>query len=364
MDLKYVIAKDKEKKRAEMSLYGAIGSEINGHYFAQSIDYLSKEYDEITIHINSEGGSVMQGLSIFNAILNSSAKIIAHIDGVAASMAGVIPMAADKVVMNDFARIMIHNPFFVGNNKLSAKEKRMLDNFTDLLADLLSRRGIEKEKMTEFMAKETWLKANEALELKLIDEIVKTGKSPKIQDSIAAIAALATEISPLNKIKNMELIASLFGLSATATEAEIIAKVKALQSERDRLQAKVDEVQKLADDLKKEKEDKVKTDVNALVDKAIASGHFAKEQKEALVEMGLKSFETFKTMVDGLQPIKSSLSTEIQAQGGSVTGSQLAGEVKDFLWYSQNDPQSLIEMKASEPDKYRKLEKEYQEKYC
>jgi ATP-dependent Clp protease, protease subunit len=101
MELKHVTSLDELKKTATLLLYGEIGDKVDGDYFAQEINFLSKQYDEIVIRINSGGGSVLQGLSIFNAMLNSPAFIVVNIDGIAASMAGVIAMAGNIVRMND-----------------------------------------------------------------------------------------------------------------------------------------------------------------------------------------------------------------------------------------------------------------------
>lgn len=365
MELKHIFAKDQANKTVTLLLYGGIGEKIDGDYFAREIDYLSNEYDEITIRINSPGGNVIQGLSIFNAMLQSKAFIIAQIDGIAASMAGVIPMAADRVVMNDFARIMIHNPFYPGRNNLSNKDKKTLETFTNMLTDLLSRRGVDKEKISDYMEKETWFTADEAKELGLIDEVISTGKAKKVENFLSGIAAEAitpdhfTEYLSIKQqqANEMEAIAKLFGLSATASEAEVTTEIKALQLENDSLKAKVTELDKLSNDLKAEKEAAQKKEVEALADMAIKNGYFAAEQRDTLIKMGENSFDTFKGMIDGLKKPVGSLSAAMQASAGASAQGE---EKKDFEWYRRNDPQALSAMQASEPERFNKLYSEWE----
>ncbi len=113
MDLRYTKIVDREKKQAEMQLYGVIGEKVDGDYFAQELRWLGREFDEINIRINSMGGDLVQGLSIVGEMKASKAYIITTIEGVAASMAAVIALSADERRMNDYARMMLHLAYFV-----------------------------------------------------------------------------------------------------------------------------------------------------------------------------------------------------------------------------------------------------------
>lgn len=358
MHLKHVIAQDNEKKTVTMLLYGAIGNKIDGDYFAREIDYLSREYDEITIRINSEGGNVLQGLSIFNAMLNSKAYIIASIDGVAASMAGVIPMAADEIHMNDFARIMVHNPYFSGRANLTNKEKKTIENLGGILNSILSRRGVENGKMAEFMAKETWFTAQEALDLKLIDKIVDTGKKLKVENELQSVAAQSFTPELFNNYlqiqpQKMKVLAALFGMAETATETEIVNEIKALQLENTALKAQKTQFEKLSNELKAQIAADRKKEVEAMVDGAIAAGHFSAEQRDSIVTMGINSFDAFKPMIESLKkPAAQSLTA---ALGGASASAAAVEEKHDFEWYRRNDPAALANMKLAEPERFKKL---------
>lgn len=357
---------DEKNSTVTLLLYGAIGDKIDGDYFAQEIHYLSDKYDEIILRINSQGGSVMQGLSIFNALLNCKANTVAVIDGIAASMAGVIPMACDEIKMNDFARIMIHDPFIPGKAALTKKEQKTIENMKGVLNSLLSRRGIESDKIAEMMKAETWLKADEALNLKLIDSIVVTGKAPQVENVLSGVAAISDShfinFLTINKptTKRMEVLASLFGLQATATEAEIIAKVNELKAENARLTTVANELKVEADRLKAEKETALKAEVETIVAGLIASGLCEATAKENMVKLGQSNPEMFKSVVNGLKkPVAAAQNitnviAQAQPQGGEVK--------KDFDWYRKNDPKALAEIESKQPEVFAKMYAEWEAK--
>mgnify|MGYP002094571358 CR=1 FL=1 len=141
-----------------MRLYGAIGPRVDGDYFAQELASLDRgDFDMIHIRMNSPGGNVFQGMSIVSAILSMNTPVCVHIDGIAASMAmrrapkcffaasmaAVVAVAADRVCMMDFAKMMIHDPYFTGESgkAMSPKQKKALARLTDMLRQVLVRRG-------------------------------------------------------------------------------------------------------------------------------------------------------------------------------------------------------------------------------
>lgn len=86
------------------------------------------DFDMFNIRMNSPGGNVFQGMSIVSAILSMNTPVCVHIDGIAASMAAVVAVAADRVCMMDFAKMMIHDPYFTGESgkATSPKQKKAL----------------------------------------------------------------------------------------------------------------------------------------------------------------------------------------------------------------------------------------------
>lgn len=360
MEFRHLLSRDEDKKTATLLLYGDIGGKVDGDFLAQEIQYLEKEVDAITLRINSAGGSVIQGLSIFNAILNSPAHITVHIDGIAASMAGVIPMAADRVLINDFGRIMIHDPYFSGKKdaaEITPKEQKTIGAARGILASLLSRRGMEATRCEELMAEETWFTAQEALDAKLVDEIIKTDKKKQVDEALQGFANLAAEhFTPYihqntnQTATEMKTIIAMMGMDAAATEAQVLNEIRTLTQERDAFKAKATAHQATIDQLQSQIQESQTAEIDVLVAKAIDSGHFEATAKDLLATTAKADLANFRQLVEGLKPMEASLSATLRA-----STEEPAGEKKDFQWMRENDPEGLAEMKASQPAAFAKL---------
>ena len=166
-----------KQKKAEILIYDEIGDSYFGGLSAkQFITDLGKlpEVDIVNIRIHSEGGSVFEGINIYNAIKRMPARIEVDIDGLAASIASVIAMAGDEIRMAENSFMMIHDPWmFTGG---TADELRgsadQLDQVRDvLMKTYVKRTGRDEEKISDMMAAETWMNAEEALEMGFIDSI-------------------------------------------------------------------------------------------------------------------------------------------------------------------------------------------------
>lgn len=130
---------------------------------------------EIKIFINSLGGSVMEGLGIYNQLKRHAAHKTVYIDGFACSIASVIAMAGDTVIMPKNAVMMIHNAWVIaaGNAAQLRKTADDLDvinaasvqAYLDKAGDKLS-----PEKLTEMLDAETYLTAEQCIELGLADK--------------------------------------------------------------------------------------------------------------------------------------------------------------------------------------------------
>ena len=125
------------------------------------------EGKELNIYINSGGGSVFAGLAIYNMLMRVKEKKICHVDGMAASIASVICMAADEIIMPNNSYLMIHKPSNIvwGNANDMRKMADDLDTIQIGIENVYKsklKEGIEIETIIDLMDKETWLPANEA----------------------------------------------------------------------------------------------------------------------------------------------------------------------------------------------------------
>lgn len=137
----------------------------------------------LNLRINSYGGSCMAGNTIVNLIdsykRKNNAKVVAYIDGIAASMGSGIAMAADHICMAENAIFMIHKPwsFAFGNADDMNHEKEVLEKVEDtLVANYMRHFNGTEDELRQLMADESWLTADEALSYGFCDEIVEPVK--------------------------------------------------------------------------------------------------------------------------------------------------------------------------------------------
>ncbi|MCF6267691.1 MAG: Clp protease ClpP, partial [Desulfuromusa sp.] len=148
-------------------------SEVTAKGFIDDLQALG-DLDEIRVRINSPGGSVYAGNVIYNVLKRQSAKVTVIVDGIAASIASVVAMAGDTVIMPANAMMMIHNPMAYANGNAEDLQKvinRLETAKVGMLASYSSKTGLSEEKLIEMLDAETWLTATEAKELGFADEV-------------------------------------------------------------------------------------------------------------------------------------------------------------------------------------------------
>ncbi len=167
----------------EILLYGIIGDEWDGLDAKTIFGLIAGGDDDIVAHINSPGGYVMEGLAIYNAFAGAKAagrKVTIHIDGLAASMASVIAMAGDEIIMADNALMMIHNPWDVAIG--DARELRAAADKLDVIRDQLVRiysgqTGLSADELVTMLDAETWLTSEQALAQKFITSVTEASSA-------------------------------------------------------------------------------------------------------------------------------------------------------------------------------------------
>ena len=125
-------------KTAEILLYGYIGNwkDTNSKQFISDLKKLEATNEIINVRINSGGGDVFDGITIYNALKNSSSTIHVYIDGLAASMASVIALAGSKIFMSRYAQLMVHRVSGSANGD-AEKLRETADLMTELETSLL-----------------------------------------------------------------------------------------------------------------------------------------------------------------------------------------------------------------------------------
>lgn len=149
-------------------------SETSANHFRKVLEE-NANAKQINVYINSRGGSVFEGTAIYNQLKRHPAQKTVYIDGLAGSIASVIAMAGNKVVMPKNAVMAIHNMWMVvaGN---SAELRKAAEDLEVINAAgrsaYLEKCGdkLTEDKLIEMMDAETWLTAEQCIEYGFADE--------------------------------------------------------------------------------------------------------------------------------------------------------------------------------------------------
>lgn len=161
---------------ATVYVYDAIGSwfGIAAADFVMALaDIMAKT---IHLRIDSPGGSVFEAEVMQTALQQHPARVIAHIDGLAASAATTLALGADEIEISDGGVFMIHNAWniAIGNKDDMLEAAAFLEKIdANIAADYRRKTGASQEQIKEWMDGETWFSAAEALEHGFVDRIYK-----------------------------------------------------------------------------------------------------------------------------------------------------------------------------------------------
>lgn len=237
-------AEGAKSTEAEISIDDNIGGwGITAKNFIDDLTALG-DVETINLRVQSGGGSIVEGNSIYNALKRHSARIVTHIDSMAASMGSVIAMAGDEVHMAANGLFMIHNPWTgsIGDAEQLRADADLLDKMGNNIRNSYDRSNLSAEELQAAMDATTYYTAEEALEAGFIDSIedanlaaasigdMETLKEfesiPQAKIDGIKIECQAKQIESLNaKLEDRnEQIEKLDSALATANESEQLAK--------------------------------------------------------------------------------------------------------------------------------------------
>jgi ATP-dependent Clp protease protease subunit len=174
--------------QADADWFGGVAAET----FVRALNAI--EAPVIHLRINSPGGDVFAGRAMQAAVSAHQSKIIAHVDGYAASAASYVALAADEVEMADGAMFMVHKAWAlaVGNADELLELADLLEKIDEsLIATYVKQTGIAADKIEAMMAAETWISANEAVELGFADRIAEGAAKDRIEWDVSALGGPA-----------------------------------------------------------------------------------------------------------------------------------------------------------------------------
>lgn len=201
--LKYVVGKAEADAPAIIRFFGSVDS-CSTECFNEEFLWLQNcvKPSKIVVLINSDGGSVMYGMSTFSIIQSCPIEVDCIIEGIAASMGSVIWTAGDNLYMHDYSILMIHNPFVYDKDTQDENIKNMVNAFrTQIETVYVKRFGLTKEKVRAIMDGEgdadgTYLSAKEAVKAGILpaDHVIKTSKQvvEKVKNQIDGITSVAS----------------------------------------------------------------------------------------------------------------------------------------------------------------------------
>lgn len=317
-------------KTAQIFIYDYIG---HGGYsskdFANDIkDFADNGVDKVEVYINSPGGDVFEGFTMFNHLKGLDADAI--IMGQAASIASVIASGCNKIYMHKNARYLIHNPstFAWGDQKEMEKRKDELDNIKDSIIDAYSRKtSLEKDEIVQMMDDETTMTADEALEKGFVDEVIEqeeeknyaptfinyiddnknyNKKDKKMNERLLNFFGLTKKSTEAEQDIKLTEFKNEFGLDEKATIADVITKMQEKNTDGDAtiesLRTDITQMQNTISTLTKDKTDAAEAqkleDATNLVTNAISDKKILPADKEIWLNNAITDFDATKKQLD------------------------------------------------------------------
>lgn len=164
---------ENKDKEADLYLYDIIDDYfgINANDFNKELAALKGK--QVNLRINSAGGDVFAGRAMATAIANHG-NVIAYIDGLAASAATYVALAAKEVHIADGAMFMLHNAWSMayGNKNDMRETANLLDKIdATIVNDYKKKTNLDENEIIEMMNAETWLSAQEAKDKGFVDVV-------------------------------------------------------------------------------------------------------------------------------------------------------------------------------------------------
>ena len=191
---KRMFAAAKKNDELELLIYDSIGeSWFGGGVTAESVKQKLDEAGDVSkikLRINSPGGDVFEGSAIYSLLSQHKAKVECFVDGLAASAAFTIAMAADTVHISEAAMMMCHNAWGMCMGYASDMQKMAdtLGKISGTMRDIYAKRcGMDADEVQTMMDDETWMTAEEAVENGFADDVIE--REAEAEEDAQALAA-------------------------------------------------------------------------------------------------------------------------------------------------------------------------------
>lgn len=231
-EMKYIVGELASDKPAIIRYFSSV-NECSTERFNEEFLWLQDvlKPSKIIVMINSEGGSVLHGMSTFSLIRSCPIEVDCVIEGLAASMASVIWAAGDNLFMHDYSLLMIHNPFNCNDRDMDPSIKQTVEAFKSQLKTIYTKRfGMSPEQVESIMNGEgdadgTFFSAKEAVKAGFLpaENIIKTSK--KVRDKVK------NEIAGINDVAQMCNIMAM--VSSEVDENKLLNDIDAIRNRKE-----------------------------------------------------------------------------------------------------------------------------------
>lgn len=313
-------------------LYGEVSDEggegkISSRDIVNELMFLDSGYRNLNIRINSVGGDVYPGIAIFNAIRQCKSNVTIYIDGIAASIAGVIALCGKRVEMSRYARIMIHcvSGGCFGNKEDLRDMINELESLENTIGEIIGNRcgkAPEEVKAEYFDGKDHWLKADEAVAMGLVDAIYDVEESVPDGSTTEDIYRIFTNRlesfrpQPDNEMK-LEDLKKIPRFANCADEAAALSMLNETAARAD----KADELETENGNLRTQLEQVETERIETAVDAAVADGRIDAGQKDTYKNLLKADFTNGMAALKALKPkrlLKNELNNNPKTEGGSA----------------------------------------------
>jgi ATP-dependent Clp endopeptidase proteolytic subunit ClpP len=315
---------------------------------------IEQMYKDITVHINSSGGECYSGIAIVNALRQSKANIVIHVDGIAASMASVIALCGKPLYMSSYARLMLHSvkAGVYGDKEDFRVTIAEIEALEQMLCELVAgkmKKTAEEVRALYFDGSDHWITASEALASGLIDGIIKDeevvglatiiGGNRQLIDNLRGMTSeevykfqnklltegrhgvLKNRTPHKSEEMNIEEIKKRTSFRDSATEADVLRVIDHLEAEAAKvagLNEQVTALQGRVTEFENKAAAAVEAERTALLDAAIADERIKQPQRAHFEALLKADYENGKAVIESLTPKKRV--DNYLAGGGSADG--------------------------------------------
>lgn len=358
----YQMADKNEVK--EFYLYGIIGRylDIDTNILVQSLEaYRKSGVKKFIFYVNSDGGDVAQGNTLYNYLDRTDIEVEWVVDGIAASMMAVmLSNKKHKVIAAKHAKFMYHRVagYTYGNSDETRASAEMMDSFENTLIEMLAERMricVEDVRKKFFDGTDHWLSALEAKKLGLCDEIISRNNTIKELKNVTttrdAFNFYNNQIINLNKSKkmdeNLKKVAGVLNMSNT-TEEEVVAKVKSLSDEKAALQNSLQAEKSKNEELAKKLQSLESMKVKNLIDAAIADKRISEEDRETYTELAKLDYEKTEKILNKMQSVE-------RVKKSLNQNNVVAKGEENWSFDDYHKSGRLENLKAKQPERYAEL---------